>query len=100
MKTGNLNGRFWLNDTDEELGFKYTDVAKLEREEVESYFDMVAKDYARAMVNWGYCMPEILSNAVIANGGVVPSSNLKVRKFSLPEVIQPFMHRIWMMVVG
>ena len=78
MKTGNLNGRFWLNDTDEELGFKYTDVAKLEREEVESYFDMVAKDYARAMVNWGYCMPEILSNAVIANGGVVPSSNLKV----------------------
>ena len=80
MKTGNLNGRFWLNDTDEELGFKYTDVAKLEREEVESYFDMVAKDYARAMVNWGYCMPEILSNAVIANGGVVPSSNLKVRK--------------------
>ena len=78
VKTGNLNGRFWLNDTDEELGFKYTDVAKLEREEVESYFDMVAKDYARAMVNWGYCMPEILSNAVIANGGVVPSSNLKV----------------------
>ena len=67
-----------MNDTDEELGFKYQDVAKLEKDEVESYYDMVAKDYARAMINWGYCMPEILSNAVVINGGVTPSSNIKV----------------------
>ena len=78
VKTGNLRGRFWLNDTDEELGFKYQDVAKLEKDEVESYYDMVAKDYARAMINWGYCMPEILSNAVVINGGVSPTSNIKV----------------------
>ena len=45
---------------------------------MESYFDMVAKDYERAMVNWGYCMPEILTNAVVVNGGIVPSSNIKV----------------------
>jgi len=78
VKTGNLNGRFWFNDTDDDLGFKYQDVAKLEPNEVESYFDMVAKDYTRAMINWGYCMPEILSNAVIVNGGVAPSPNIKV----------------------
>jgi len=77
-KTGNLNGKFWLNDTDEELGFKYQDVAKLQREEVESYFDMVAEDYERAMVNWGYCMPEILTNAIDTNAGVAPSSKVKV----------------------
>jgi hypothetical protein len=39
---------------------------------------MVAKDYTRAMINWGYCMPEILSNAVIVNAGVTPSSKIKV----------------------
>ena len=73
-----MSGRFWLNDTDKDLDFKYQDIAKLEREEVEDYYNMVAKDYSRAMVNWGYCMPEILSNAVIVNGGVKPSSNVKV----------------------
>lgn len=78
VKTGNLSGRFWLNDTDKDLDFKYQDIAKLEREEVEDYYNMVAKDYSRAMVNWGYCMPEILSNAVIVNGGVKPSSNVKI----------------------
>merc|ERR1712038_325609 len=78
VKTGTLNGRFWLNDTDDALGMKYQDVAKLEANEVESYFDMVAKDYTRAMINWGYCMPEILSNAVIVQGGITPSANIKV----------------------
>ena len=40
---------------------------------------MVAKDYEKAMKNWGYCMPEILSNAIIVNGGITPSADIKVR---------------------
>ena len=81
IKIGNLMGRFRFNDTDDELGFKYRDVAKLEKGEVEAYFDMVAKDYEKAMVNWGYCMPEILANSLTTNGGITPSANIKARCF-------------------
>ena len=82
-KTGNLTGEFRLNDKDHELACKYvrSNIAALKPDEVESYYDMVAKDYEKAMSNWGYCMPEILSSAVIVNGGITPSPNIKVRNY-------------------
>lgn len=76
-KVGKLNGKLWLNDEDINIGTKYLGITECTRN-VEEYFDNVANDYERAMRTWGYCMPELLSNALVKYGNIKPTDELKV----------------------
>lgn len=79
VHTGNIEGKIWLNDRDHEIAFKYTDITGVNRCNVEDYFDKVAIDYDKAMRNWGYCLPQILSNTILEKAKVDPKAGPKVR---------------------
>ena len=72
---GKVGGKLWLNDEDAEVGSKYLDITDIERSSTEKYYDNVAKDYSKAMKAWGYCMPELLADALIQHGGLDKSRN-------------------------
>ena len=78
---GKVNGKLWLNDEDLAVGVQYLGITKLHPDHVERYFDTVAPDYERAMRTWGYCMPELLSTAMIEQGKLKPSDAIKVIDF-------------------
>ena len=65
---GKVGGKLWLNDEDSDVNEKYGDIADIKEQgldHLEKYYDNVAKDYDRAMRNWGYCMPELLTNVIL-----------------------------------
>jgi len=77
---GKLDGKLWLND--DESGthtVQYIgDKCGGNTECVEKYFDQVCKDYEGAMRFWGYCMPELVSSALIQHGNLKPSKDVKI----------------------
>jgi len=75
---GKIDGKLWLNDEDLAIGDKYLGITEVQEQSVESYYDNVAKDYARAMRTWGYCMPELVTNAILQHAKLTPSADVKV----------------------
>ena len=72
---GKVGGKLWLNDEDAEVGSKYMDCTDIERSSMEMYYDNMAKDYSKAVRAWGYCMPELLTDALIQHGRLDKSRN-------------------------
>jgi len=77
-KIGKVDGRLWLNDEEPEDGFQHIGDKNSQAHCVEQYFNRVCKDYANAMRLWGYCMPELVTNALVDHGKLKPSSNMKI----------------------
>lgn len=76
---GKLDGQLWLNDDEcTEKTVQYIGDKECNTECVEQYFDKVCKDYESAMRLWGYCMPEIASTALIEQGKLKPSNDVKI----------------------
>lgn len=73
---GKIGGKLWLNDELNHVGTQYHGMADCKN--VEEYFDNVYKVYDKAMKNWGYCMPELLSNSLIEHGSIKPSDSVKI----------------------
>jgi len=62
---GKLDGNLWLND--EECA-----------DTVQYIGDKECKDYESAMRLWGYCMPELVSSALIEHGNLKPSKDVNI----------------------
>jgi len=75
---GKLDGKLWLNDEESEVGVQYIGDKDCQVDMVKEYFDKVAKDYESAMRLWGYCIPELVSTALIEHGNIKPSSDVKI----------------------
>jgi len=78
---GKIGGRVWLNDAAglASVGSKYLDITDIERNSTEKYYDNVAEDYAKAMTAWGYCMPQLLTEALLEHGGLeTPYADVKI----------------------
>ena len=71
-----------MSDSDKsggDVGDKYLDITNVGRGSVEKYYDNVAKDYSQAMDDWGYQVPQLMTEVLIKHGKVQPSSDYKVR---------------------
>jgi len=76
---GKLDGKLWLNDEEYTVDtVQYIGDKECNTECVEQYFDKVCKDYESAMRLWGYCMPELVSSALIQHGNLKPSNDVKI----------------------
>merc|ERR1712180_102330 len=68
VHTGKLDGKLWLND-EVSQGVSYygalSHLSQSNHQSVEQYFDNVCHKFESAMRYWGYCMPELLSTAII-----------------------------------
>jgi len=76
---GKLDGKLWLNDEVSQGVSYYGALSHLNQssaETVEQYFDNVCHKFDSAMRYWGYCMPELLSTAIIDQIGL--SSEAKI----------------------
>jgi len=64
---GKVNGKLWLNDeiSSDTCFTTHTPSDHSSSESVEQYFDNVCHKFESAMRYWGYCMPELLSAAII-----------------------------------
>ena len=62
-----------------DVGDKYLDITNVGRGSVEKYYDNVAKDYSQAMDDWGYQVPQLMTEVLIEHGKVQSSSDYKVR---------------------
>ena len=64
--TGNLPGKYWfghLRGTSAALQYSVNINEKIEN--VEKYYDEMAKDYEEVVRNWGYSLPEAVVSALI-----------------------------------
>jgi len=80
VHTGKLDGKLWLNDEVSQGVSYYGALSHLNQssthQTVEQYFDNVCHKFESAMRYWGYCMPELLSTAIIDHIG--PSQDVKI----------------------
>merc|ERR1712168_1285702 len=92
-KIGKVDGRLWLNDEEPEDGFRHIDDKSSQAHCVEQYFAKVCKDYASAMRLWGYCMPDLVTSALVEHGKLKPSSNMKIIDLGRDGAIGQALHR-------
>ena len=45
-------------------------------ENVESYYNKMANDYENSMFGWGYCMPEVIADALLKHGKLAREASI------------------------
>ena len=64
--TGNLPGKYWFGHLrGASASLQYSDNINEKIENVEKYYDEMAKDYEEVVRNWGYSLPEAVVSALI-----------------------------------
>ena len=53
----------------------------------EKFYDDFAGDYSEVVRAWGYCMPQLISEALVNHGKLEPSQDVKVNIDSLASIL-------------
>ena len=99
--TGNLPGKYWFGHLrGASASLQYSDNINEKIENVEKYYNEMAKDYEEVVRNWGYSLPEAVVSALIEVRQIpicffntvehrVFSFQLQQRMLNFPKVQKP-----------